>query len=381
MDFTLHEYLGGWGRGLADGFRILYYEDLPHRTSFDRGTYVLAALDQLNPGMLRFIDELHNKLQAEGGFRFLNHPTRTLRRFELLTELRRLDRNEFDAVRANADLGGLRYPVFLRSERGHEGALSSLLRAPAELDRAIGRALVLGRRMHDLLAVEFCDTADEKGFYRKYSAFIVGDRVIARSLAYGRGWMLKHAGSEFSESMLQEERDYVLANPHSRKLAEIFAIAGVEYGRIDYALKNDRIQTWEINLHATIGRGRHAPGDTRGRVPTELRPLREETKKCFYSSFESAWRSVDLSATDRPAVPIVLDPGIAVGGRSRQNNLERFSGARRLLRPAKPLLEPIATVLLTILGRFARLSARVHRSVVHDSARHRQETLRLSRRI
>jgi hypothetical protein len=186
MDFTLHEYLDGWGRNLADGFQILYYEDQLRRTSFDRGTYVFAALDQLNSGMLRFVEELHDRLLAEGGFRFLNHPRRTLQRFELLTELRRLDRNEFGAARASDDLEDLRYPIFLRSERGHEGAVSPLLGTAAELDGAIGRALVLGHRMQDLLAVEFCDTADREGFYRKYSAFIVGDQVIAKSLAYGR---------------------------------------------------------------------------------------------------------------------------------------------------------------------------------------------------
>ena len=72
--------------------------------------------------------------------------------------------NSFRAVRAGGDLDGLRYPVFLRNERSHDGAVSPLLTSAREVDEAIGRALVSGRRLRDLLVVEFCDTADARGY-------------------------------------------------------------------------------------------------------------------------------------------------------------------------------------------------------------------------
>ncbi|MGH9368059.1 MAG: hypothetical protein ACRD3M_10340 [Thermoanaerobaculia bacterium] len=354
-DFTIHEYLSLWGRDLAHRFRVLHYENLPSRTSFDRGTYVLAEFGRLSPGLRSFLAELHRQLSPVEGIRFLNHPTRTLGRFELLAELRRLDRNEFRAVRATEDFTALRYPVFVRSDLFHDGALSPLLRSPREVDAAIGRALLLGRSLKDLLVVEFCDTADADGFYRKYAAYIVGDRVLARSLAYGHAWMLKHAQTEFSRPMVEEERDYVLANPHERQLAEIFAIAGVQYGRIDYAVKDGRIQTWEINRHPTIGRGPHPP---RKRVPPELEPLREKTKEHFYRGFAAAWEAADLPDA-RPAVEVAFDSSTMRGALETQPRRGRLlDTARRLLRPVKPLLEPVSRPVLSLLGRLARRGQR-----------------------
>ena len=40
--------------------RILHTKSLPARREFDRGTYVLGALDQLAPGMLRYLGELRS---------------------------------------------------------------------------------------------------------------------------------------------------------------------------------------------------------------------------------------------------------------------------------------------------------------------------------
>src|SRR5262249_52154414 len=153
------------GRKVADRIRVHRYEDLPPRVAFNRGTYVLAGLEGLSAGMLHFLYELHGRLSQVEGFRFLNHPTRSLRRFDLLSELLRTGRNEFRAVRAGGDLAGLRYPVFLRPETLHSGAISPLLGSAREVERAIGNALLFGHRLQDLIVVEFCDTADGDGFY------------------------------------------------------------------------------------------------------------------------------------------------------------------------------------------------------------------------
>ena len=67
--------------------------------------------------------------------------------------------------------------------------------------------------------------------------------------------MLKFQGSEFSPRMAREEHDYVLSNPHEADCASSSRLRSVDYGRIDYAMKDGRIQTWEINLNPTIGRG------------------------------------------------------------------------------------------------------------------------------
>ena len=351
-DGLFREYLEFWGRDLAERMRILHYEELVRQTRCDRGTYVLSTLDELNPGMERAIEELCGQLDGSEGIRILNHPIRTLKRYDLLAELARRNWNDFRALRASEDLAGLRYPVFLRGERDHEGAISPLLHSAAAVEAGIGRALVQGHRLRDLLVVEFCATADDSGFYRKYAAFAVGDRVIARSLSYGREWMLKFNGSAFSRSMVIEERDYVSSNPHAGRLAEIFRAGGVEYGRIDYSVKDGRIQTWEINLNPTIGRGRRPRN---ARVPAELDPIRQETKERFYSGFREAWEAVDLAPDGRPAVAVALDPRrIREALASERRRGRMLSALRTVLRPVKPFLEPRAAPALRLVSRLAR---------------------------
>jgi len=348
QDTGITKYLSFWGLPVADRFRVIYYDTLTHQSEFQPGTYVLAALDHVDHSALGSVRELHACLASAPGFRFLNHsdPARTLRRYDLLTELHRQGRNTFRAERATGDIRALRYPVFVRSERAHAGALSSLLHAPREVDAAIGRLLVQGYAIRDLLVVEFCDTADPQGNYRKYAAFIVGDRVIPRSLAYGREWMLKFHSTDFSRALVEEERAYVFGNPHERELAGIFRIAGVQYGRADYAVCNGRIETWEINLNPTIGRG---AGPSSGAAPAELEPIRRQTKEHFYSAFQSAWEAVDPLGEAAPAVRLQWARRTTTHDRTRWLEL-----CRTMLRPAKPLLAPVVERASPFIGRLAR---------------------------
>jgi hypothetical protein len=351
-EWTAREYFSKWGRSVAGRFRVLRYEDLAAKTSFDRGTYLLTGFfpRRLQPLM----EELHRQLSAVEGIRFVNHPTRTLRRFELLEELYRRGWNGFRAVRlATADVAALRYPIFLRSEEEHSGALSPLLRSPSEIDGALGKALWQGYRLDDLLAVEFCDTADAEGFYRKYSAYIVGDRILARAIERGRGWMLKHARAEFTEATILAEREFIVTNPHEAELRKIFEIAGTEFGRIDYGIQNGRIQTWEINLLPAIGRGqgerRHAV------VPSELEPLRDVGKRHFYRGFAEAWEAVDLPSDRQPPVQVALSPALRAPGRARPvRRGGPLRALRQMLRPLKPLLEPFSRPVYPLITRLAR---------------------------
>ena len=286
------------------------------------------------------------------GIRFLNDPSKSLQRFELLTELQRRGLNDFRVMRANTDLKDVRFPVFLREERLHDGAISPLLNSVSEIRQAIGRALLQGHELRNLLVVEFCDTADEMGFFRKYAAFVVGKRVIPRSLNYGRHWMLKHSETEFTVPMVLEELDYVSKNPHQQQLSEIFELARVEYGRIDYAMKDGKLQTWEINLHPTIGRGLRPRSKN---IPADVDAIRDEVRRCFYDGFESAWKEVNLSTKGQPPVELRLSPQLireAIAPVEHQQRL--LNGIKAVLRPAKPLIEPLSPPFLSAAGWLAR---------------------------
>ena len=353
--FSIREYLAVWGESISSRMQVTFYHDLPNLTTATPGTWVFAALDQISPVMRALTASIRIQL-GERGARVLNDPSSTLVRFPLLQALHHRGLNDFRATRATDSIGELRYPVFLRDERSHGGPLSALLNSPGEVNREIGRALVRGRRMRDLILIEYCDTADLDGCYRKYSAFAVGSAVIPRSVAYGHRWMLKHHGTEYSRAMVEEEREYVTGNPHERELAEIFALARVEYGRIDYSLKEGAIRTWEINLNPTIGRGTRPPS---GRIPLELEPIRQESKEHFYRRFREAWESVDVEASG--AVPVTLHLDSRLRRLARHDSAPprpMFQGFRAALRPFRPLLEPIARRLLPELGRLAQRGPR-----------------------
>lgn len=361
QEHSIRDYLESRGQELASRVRILHYEDLPDRLRFEPGAYILSAFEYMNPPMLALLRAVHGQLVGREGFRFLNHPSRTLGRFELLGELARSGRNPFRAVRAGGDLSGLRYPVFLRGERSHDGAVSPLLGSYREVEAAIGRALIAGRRLADLLVVEFCDTADERGRYRKYGAFVIGDRIVSRRFDYGRGWMLKRESSEFSVAMGLEELEYVRTDPHADALREICDLASVDYGCVDYAVKDGRIVVWEINVAPRIGPG---PGDVPVPKPPEYERIQERTREIFHPRLRAAFEALDVPAVGAP-VRVDVDPALVRAARSSANGLPGRRGRlARILGPARPLLEPLAAPILPFVGRAARRRGRGARKVL-----------------
>lgn len=350
-EFGIQDYLGLHGAALAPRMTVCHYEDLPRRAALPGGVYILSALDQLYPGGLRLAGAIADQLHA-AGVALLNHPARAMRRFELLEELAHRGLNVHRALRATADLSALRYPVFLRNEHHHTGALTALLDTPARLQAELGRAVLRGLTLEDLLVVEFCDTAAADGSYRKYAAFIVGREVIPRSMARGAEWALKHSGSEFTRDTADEERTYVLGNPHEAELRRIFAIAGIEYGRVDYALRDGAIETWEINLNPTIGRGSRS----HTRLPPEIRAYRAIARDHFYARFQAA-----LEEVDRPGgvaeIPMSYPRTFLqqLGPLSRPVlEARRFEPMRRVLRPFRPVLDPLLRILSPLLGKAVR---------------------------
>src|SRR6185295_13429284 len=85
----IKDYLAVFGTALREHFRVVHYEDLARHKEFARGTYVLSTLDQLSETTADLLSEIYKQLEHIEGFRFLNHPTKTLQRFDLLTELNR----------------------------------------------------------------------------------------------------------------------------------------------------------------------------------------------------------------------------------------------------------------------------------------------------
>src|SRR5690606_18338516 len=83
------------------------------------------------------------------------------------------------------------------------------------------------------------------------AATIVGERIVPHHVMFGRDWEVK-APSLVAPALLDEHRAYQHANPHQARLRELFRLARVEWGRIDYALHDGALQVWEINTNPTL---------------------------------------------------------------------------------------------------------------------------------
>jgi hypothetical protein len=216
------------------------------------GTYIFAATDQLTPADTNVAAAVWQALADSGRpVRLLNHPSRSLRRYELLRTLYERGVNRFNVYRLTEVRMPERYPVFLREESVHGGWKSGLLRNRQELDAALDALDRSGRSREGTLLVEFCDTADTGGLYRRYTAFIVGDRIFPKNMRFSRHWVLNDADLETADSV-REEREYVFGNPHREQLRELFRLARIEYGRLDYGLLDGHIQVWEINTNSMV---------------------------------------------------------------------------------------------------------------------------------
>jgi hypothetical protein len=358
----IDDYLASWGRPMADRIATVSYEDLLTRTQLETGTYIFTQKDELLPSELDLATLVWAQLEGAPGVRLLNHPQHAMGRLELLQTLHREGINEFTAARATDDPRSLRYPVFLREERRHTGALSPLLHSSSELDRALGHLLFRGWRRSDLLAVEFCDTADGEGVFRKYSAYVVGGVVIGRGILHSGHWMVKSATKATDERRAREELEFVEACPHRAWLADVAKLASIDYGRVDYGVKGERPQAWEINLHPTL-----VPSTDGSPAAVEAQRLRRPARAAFFRQFHEVLGAIDAERAPeaRPSkskVAIRLSGELRARIRTdrRQQRLRSLRGVitRRLAgwSPMRPLWNSVRPLILKLSGPVGRVS-------------------------
>lgn len=248
--YTIGEWLRDFTVSQRGEIRVLPYQHI--RGFLSTGTYIFSDIERLDRKLTDKALRLYDKARLSGS-KILNHPSASLKRYALQKALN----NDFVVYRSTEIAKGAqpRYPVFLREENGHTGALTPLLHSRKELIQALAR-------YPDALVVEFLDTAGADGLYRKYSALCVGGTIIPWHEMLSTQWEVKDAAcDQFNESSNAEEYAYVSGNPHRNELKSIFAKANIQYGRIDYSLLDQRIQVWEINTnpHIKSGTWEHYP--------------------------------------------------------------------------------------------------------------------------
>ncbi|MEX0808793.1 MAG: hypothetical protein WD044_08690 [Dongiaceae bacterium] len=248
-------------RDLRDRIRYVTYVELERQHSLPLATYIFADIERLLPPTTERAAAIWERLAASGEpVRLLNHPTRSLTRTRLLPTLFRDGINDFTVHPADAPPPpSIRYPVFLRGAEDHNGARSELIHDGAMLESELLRVEASGLRRRHCLIVEFCDTADAQGIYRKYDAYIAGDRILPTDIYMSSRWMLKWNNSRQFDgapmspaAMLGEEIAFPRDFAHADQLRAIARRAAIDYGRIDFSWLGDRIQIWEINTNPDL---------------------------------------------------------------------------------------------------------------------------------
>lgn len=320
---------GRWRQSGCPEMQCKAFEDVFTCSTLPSGTWIFTGVEQLPPAGKRLADMVWQAL-TDAGQTVLNRPSLLPSRHGLLDTMRRVGINEFRSYLPD-DIDKIRrYPVFVRVAEDHGGNLSGLLADRRELESSLRWQRLIGFKLDELLVIEFCDTANDLGEYRKYSAQCIQADVSARYLHVDKHWMVKAHGSTFRDEWAYEERNFIRENSEAGEIKKIFDLANIEYGRIDYGLMNGKIQVWEINTNPTIGGAPQRVNITK--TPENVRRLQEPGKRIFFERFQSMLESIDSPHEQDVDIALRL-PAVEMG-----TWREEVAANQRLLRRRKRLL-------------------------------------------
>jgi len=230
-------------------------ESCPVAAAHHGWTVVFTDMERVPDGRMGEIEALWDALAASSqDIRLLNDPRTPKKRVPVLDLLHREGINEFATYSiANGDIPKPRkFPVFVREANDHRGPVSDLLADQQGLERWLGETRAAGRLPPTPIVTEFVDTADANGRFRKYGAFRIGDAIVPAHFHEADSWAVKIDNSTPDSALVEEEWNYIRTNPHEQQVMRVFRLLRTEYGRMDYALRDGRIQVFEINTSPTL---------------------------------------------------------------------------------------------------------------------------------
>ncbi len=322
VDLLTHYLASEWGRPLCDRLGQMTYPELFRTRSLPRGAWIFTSLDALTEAELGMVHHIQSAAR-DAGLPVLNPPREALQRFELLERLHESGGNDFRAHRADGPLDTLRFPVFVREADAHTGSLTPLLHDRAALGRAMIYLRLRGLPRRQLLVIEFCETASADGLYRKYSIFRIGATYIPRYLQFGEYWMTKSHTSRVDENLVSEEMAYLRENPHADWVRGVFELAHIDYGRLDYGLRDGRPQAWEINLTPVL------TGNPIRRMPERTRALTHHTKEYAHAGLRTAFERIDPGPIPGNDIRVEFPPAIEEQARRERRAVRSIERRQR----------------------------------------------------
>lgn len=238
--------------------------------AIDRRVIILSYLDFLSFAQLPisdyiFVDQERlssDEIAAAGhrlaalrravpGIRVLNAPRPALERLTVMRSLHAAGINGFRVVPANDLPPGLRFPVFVRRLDNHDGPMTDLLHDAEALEAALVAICTAENLPRASLAVtEYVDARDALGRHQKFSYFRIGDVLFPSARDLSTNWVCK-GFVEDSQTVREPDAEiaFLSGNAHEPLIRPAFEAAGIEYGRADYVVVDDRPQVFEINTN------------------------------------------------------------------------------------------------------------------------------------
>ena len=252
---TTEDYVRDWAPRLKGAIHVIFIEELFKLKRLPVGSFLFCDIERLDKEHRELLAQVYEQLESFGPpMRLFNHPLKAKNRLELLDAMYRAGVNPYRAFPAANVPADLRFPAFIRVGQDHHGARTEPLSSWGELEQKLIAALMSGWALDRLLVIEYCDTADGTGTFAKYNAYRVGDRIVPRGVTFGQEWQLK--GRDASAVWRADLKwEYVRSNPYAGQLMNVFQLANIEFGRIDYSVKDGKIVVWEINTAPVFSNG------------------------------------------------------------------------------------------------------------------------------
>ncbi len=291
----------------AEGSELNFIKPLVYQRLFSQrrapvGHYIFTDFDRLSAYEIQVADRIAERVkQAAPDVRIFNRPARVLERYPLLRRLAEGGLNDFSAYRLDCGEWPKRYPVFIRCEDDCTKPDTGLLQSEIELRAAIEALQARGVPLKRRIAVEVCAKPDGDGIYRKYGVFKIGDQLVPHHLFHATDWYVKRAeraADSEKDAYQEEELAWIRDIPHAVEINRAFAVANIDYGRIDYSMVDGRLQTYEINTNPTppaISRSRKS-----AKKPERRHLIRSRILQAFHA-IDTPFEGPSSTAFDLPA--------------------------------------------------------------------------------
>ena len=167
------------------------------------------------------------------------------------------------------------------------------------------------------------------------------DALIPRYLHIGPDWMTKEGTREPRRELLDEEMRFLTGNPHEAWARRVFELAGVDYGRLDYGVRQGRPQAWEINLTPFLG-----PRRSRNPKP-ELDALMLAARERTHAAIREALVRIDPGEIPGREVEFDFPSGLEEQARQERERADSLKRRQRWIGriAAAPVARKIAAKL------------------------------------